>query len=410
MLPLFRKSALNYQANQVWGSVSLITPVSYKVGAFVSVVFVIFLVLFIALVEFQRVEVLEGVIKSDKGVIKMYSPSEFVISEIWVNSGEMVKVGQPLMKLESYSYYSDNKTVEDETLKNSKAIINKIDQQIETVIKKGKIEKNALSLSIEKHKQKINFLEEEAKRLAERIEYLESTLSKYQLPKSQPYVSQDTIDLRRDRVLSLKQEYYLTKQNKEVESSLLLEQKALLEQTEVERAFELNDLKIKKADLFNQIIMTEGEANNIITATVDGYVSSIVPTLGQKLNKGEYLLSVLPKDTEFYAELYATSKSIGLIENGQDAYLKIQAFPYQKYGVVESTVSDISRFALLGEDIHLQSKSTETFFVVEAKLDEQRGNRQLERYSFMPGMKLSAEIKTDTQTIWDWLVRPTASH
>ena len=79
--------------------------------------------------------------------------------------------------------------------------------------------------------------------------------------------------------------------------------------------------------------LTESEARRSIsiTAPETGIATAIGVDTGQAIDGSKPLLSVVPKGAQLVAELYAPSRSVGFIKAGDQALLRYQAFPYQKF-------------------------------------------------------------------------------
>jgi multidrug efflux pump subunit AcrA (membrane-fusion protein) len=54
------------------------------------------------------------------------------------------------------------------------------------------------------------------------------------------------------------------------------------------------------------------------------------------------LLTIVPKDDPLVAEVRIRHEDIGFIEIGQTVKLKLAAYPFQKYGLLEGTVRTIA--------------------------------------------------------------------
>lgn len=86
------------------------------------------------------------------------------------------------------------------------------------------------------------------------------------------------------------------------------------------------------------------------------------------------------------------NKDIGLIELGLPAKLKLDAYPFQKFGVVPARVSGIERS---GGDYRVTLDPERTTIAVRGSIRPLRD-----------GLALTAEIRTDQQTMLSMLLRP----
>ena len=89
-----------------------------------------------------------------------------------------------------------------------------------------------------------------------------------------------------------------------------------------------------------------------ITSPIDGTVQQLaLTTQGQSVGAGQALMVVVPADDTIEVTAFVANKDIGFIAEGQKVRLKIEAFPYTRYGVIEGTVTRIPRDAMDDRDM-----------------------------------------------------------
>src|SRR5207253_313142 len=65
-------------------------------------------------------------------------------------------------------------------------------------------------------------------------------------------------------------------------------------------------------------------------------------TIGSVVAAGTVLMTVMPADEPLQAEVWITHQDAGLIEQGQRAKVKLAAYPFQRFGMVEGAVFHVS--------------------------------------------------------------------
>jgi hemolysin D len=137
-----------------------------------------------------------------------------------------------------------------------------------------------------------------------------------------------------------------------------------------------------------------------LTAPVDGTVQQLAAhTAGGVVTEAQVLMMVVPKDAAVTAEVVLDNKDIGFVGAGQLAEVKLETFPFTRYGTVPATVThlaadavaDDKRGAIFPAILTLQ----QTHLIVEGK-----------RVALAPGMNLSAEIRTGQRKVIDYLMSP----
>ena len=147
-----------------------------------------------------------------------------------------------------------------------------------------------------------------------------------------------------------------------------------------------------------------------------------VTSLGQVLQPGQEVLRVIPQHGDIEIEVYVENKDIGFIQEGQDAYLKIEAFPFTRYGIVEAKVLRVGKDAIPDPDAKQiegdPSRPAETraqagaqhvqslVFPVTLVTDQKSIFAEGKHIPLSAGMSVTAEIKTGQRRIIDYILSP----
>lgn len=153
--------------------------------------------------------------------------------------------------------------------------------------------------------------------------------------------------------------------------------------------------EIKKAD--------ENSRLSRIIAPVDGRVHQLaMHTVGGIVTEAQSLLMIVPDDTRLEFEVWADNKDIGFIKVGQAAEVKVQTFNFQKFGVVDGEVTEISPDALNDPSDKERDKKYRLALSMERKEMDVSGKT----VPLSPGMEVTAEIKIKTKRIIDFFLDP----
>ncbi len=141
------------------------------------------------------------------------------------------------------------------------------------------------------------------------------------------------------------------------------------------------------------------EALLSLTAPVAGTVQQLaVHTLGGVVTTAQSLMEIVPDDT-LEAEVTVENRDVGFVSVGQRAAVKIEAFPYTRYGMLEGEVSVLSNDAV-------QDKKQGLVFTAHVRLKSNRMWIDKRWIALTPGMAVTAEIKTGKQTVAQYLLGP----
>ena len=132
-----------------------------------------------------------------------------------------------------------------------------------------------------------------------------------------------------------------------------------------------------------------------ITAPVNGYVNSIaVNTIGETVTSAEQLVTIVPDNTPVEMVCYVKNMDIADIKVGMEAEIKLEAYPYNKYGTVKGNVKYISPSSFNSEQLG-------SVYLVKLEMDNSNENIDV-----ISGLSGSVEIKTDKRTVMEYFLDP----
>lgn len=165
-----------------------------------------------------------------------------------------------------------------------------------------------------------------------------------------------------------------------------------------------------------------------IRAPVDGVVQQLsVTTVGGVVQPAQPLMVIVPCssgdatsasscNSGITVEAFIQNKDIGSISVGQRVAVKLEAFNFTDYGLIEGTVSNISRDAIdqsqqpAGSVRDENGRPIQPGLVYAAKIELACGPDDPERHALcdrvQPGMSVQAEIKTGRRRIIQYLLSP----
>jgi hemolysin D len=135
-----------------------------------------------------------------------------------------------------------------------------------------------------------------------------------------------------------------------------------------------------------------------LTAPVAGTVQNLaIHTVGGVVTTAQPLLEIVPEDT-LEVEARVDNKDIGFVEDGQEAVVKIEAFPYTRFGYLRGQVLSVSNDAVENRTNGLQ-------YIVRVGLPthQMAGKRKL---NLTPGMQVVAEIHTGRRSVAEYFFSP----
>jgi hemolysin D len=100
----------------------------------------------------------------------------------------------------------------------------------------------------------------------------------------------------------------------------------------------------KRAELLNTLIKAEDKVGKTrLAAPISGIVQELaLTTPGQVISAGEQLMVIVPRKTELEVEAMVGNRDIGFIEKNQEVRIKLDSFPFTKYGVLSGKIARVS--------------------------------------------------------------------
>jgi hemolysin D len=137
-----------------------------------------------------------------------------------------------------------------------------------------------------------------------------------------------------------------------------------------------------------------------LTAPVDGTVQQLaVHTVGGVVTEAQPLMVIVPKDNPLQVEVYLENKDIGFVKAGLAAEVKVEAFPYTKYGTLQGKVLHISNDAINDEKRGL-------IYLARIQLEKATMRLEEREVSLTPGMAVTVEIKTGNRRVIEYVLSP----
>lgn len=207
---------------------------------------------------------------------------------------------------------------------------------------------------------------------------------------------------------ALEQEHELAAQQSHVQelAAGIAEQRATIEQTTSQFTREQLDALDKANQQFAQNRDDETKAvtrQGLLTlyAPVSGTIQQLsVHTLGGVVTTAQSLMEVVPDDA-VEVEASIENKDVGFVNVGQDAIVKIEAFPYTRYGYLTGRVTAVSNDAVQDKDRRLGLT-----FTARIRLPTNQMHINNKSINLTPGMEVTTEIRTGRRSVAGYFLDP----
>lgn len=368
---------------------------AHKAGT--VIIFGVFTLLVVAIV-WARLSKIDVVITSSGSIQPVGNISSLntyvsgTVKAINVEEGAYVKKGDVLIELDTQSI-----DIDVESLSNQKLVL-EAQKEIYTMIKNGEdvsaVDITKYSLILQPY---ILTIIDNDKAYQNNLSILESTKEnagltrdiaqiKYDDYNTNPAISMAEFNVQ-ELVLKQAENEYL-----QAEMNILNAQTSYSEQIN----FNISDInsKLKQAESeLEKYQLSLGYQK--ITAPVNGYINSIaVNNIGETVTSAQQIVTIVPADTPVEMVCYVRNMDIADIEIGMETEIKLEAYPYNKYGTVKGIVKYISPSSFNSEQMG------SVYFVKLEIIDVPEG------INIVSGLSGSVEIKTDKRTVMEYFLDP----
>ncbi|MFD1944233.1 HlyD family type I secretion periplasmic adaptor subunit [Paradevosia shaoguanensis] len=167
----------------------------------------------------------------------------------------------------------------------------------------------------------------------------------------------------------------------------------------------LTDMTMRLAELASAQQALRGAADRVsrtdIRSPVDGIVNNLaVNTIGAFVSPGERLVDIVPIEDTLLVEAKLKPSDVAFILPGQSANIKITAYDFSIFGGLHGEVQNVSADSIVDPD------TRETYYLVLIKTDQSALEYNGKKLPILPGMVSSVEILTGKKTILQYLMKP----
>ncbi|MFA6971703.1 MAG: HlyD family type I secretion periplasmic adaptor subunit [Gallionella sp.] len=376
--------------------------------------------------------------------LKIVQPSEQgVIREILVNEGQRVKAGQVLMRMDTTLTDADGKEIKSDYL-GKQITLRRIDAELSNkhferlqeeepelfnpVLNQYIANRKALETALaeehalhDKAQSELSSAQAISSKLMQILPHYRAQDDAYRELVKDGYVSKlSATDKARERI---ENEQDLKSQEHNIAAA-----RATLQQSS-ERIGKISadyrrQLQVERADISDKFDKIEQEITkqqyrrglHELKAPQEGVVKDLAThTVGTVISPGSILMTLVPNDEILRAEVWVSNQDVGFIHIGEHVKLKLASYQFQKYGMIDGQVTNLSADASdnlqqgAGQSAAPSSKpGSGQPFTYRALIDLKAQELIADgvRYTLTPGMQVTAEIHLGTRTILEYLLSP----
>lgn len=165
---------------------------------------------------------------------------------------------------------------------------------------------------------------------------------------------------------------------------------------------DMADEELKKMALRRNMVVLTAPADSVVLDLAQRSVGSVV-------REAEPVVTLVPINVPLEAEVSINTRDIGRVAVGKEARVKLDAYPFQKYGTATGEVRTISQDTFLTgqqEQTATPGQPPAPFFKARILLADTRLNATDVPVRLLPGMTVSTEIKVGNRTVISYFLYP----
>jgi len=374
--------------------------------------------------------------------VKIVQPADSgVVREILVKDGQEVKAGQVLMRMDTQVSDADSATVDNDLrlrllqLRRIQAELNSTlfipvkgdpPTMFQQVLAQYRANREAYRSQIENERAALAKAEQDLKgavemesRLRQTVPIYVETEAAHQNLAKDGFISRlALLDKTRERIEKEQELKAQTYQVASLKATIEQSHKRLAQVTSTYR----QQLENERSDANAQRLRLEQEAGKQaykhdlleLKAPHDGIVKDLAThTAGTVVSPGTIVMTLVPHDDPVKAEVWVTNEDAGWVDVGQPVKLKLAAFPFNKYGMVNGRVETISPDAAELPDTRERDRKDTREHVMPPSgfrtlvaLDSPYLEATGKRHRLTAGMLVSAEVNLGSRTVMEYLLSP----
>jgi HlyD family secretion protein len=144
-----------------------------------------------------------------------------------------------------------------------------------------------------------------------------------------------------------------------------------------------------------------------LTAPEDAVVLDLAQrSIGSVVREAEPIVTLVPLDAPLEAEVSISTRDIGRVAAGDEARIKFDAFPFQKFGTADGTLSTISHDVLPANENDTSGVPNPPVFKARIPLGATMLRGMREPVRLLPGMTVIAEVKVGRRRVISYFLYP----
>jgi len=130
-----------------------------------------------------------------------------------------------------------------------------------------------------------------------------------------------------------------------------------------------------------------------------GRAQLAVNTIGGVVTPAQRLMLIVPDADALRVEAWIANKDIGFVRTGQTAKIKVETFPFTKYGVIDGAITTISNDAVAHDKLGL-------VYLAQVRMAKTTMRVRNRLVRLAPGMAVTVEVDMGRRRVIEFVLTP----
>jgi len=409
---LFRPEVLESHSKRAYGDVVLVHPVSHYALALLGLAMLAIVVAILIFGHYTRHATVPGVLEPVGGLVKVYASQTGTLKAANVREGQSVHKGDVLLVFASEHDNAAGVAIEHETEARAQERLDDLRKELQGTLALSQSDQASARDTLSALHSARSNLQAQIRNQHERIQAAESILARYEQLKQSGFMPDVQVQAKRDDLTDQRMRLQAMEKDLIANNNDIARVERDIATAPVKASVTRAQIERNIAGVEAELGMQQNAHEWAITAPCDGTVSGVAIHIGQSIANNTPLLTLEPSHAQLQATLYAPSRSLGFVKASQAVKMKLDAFPFQKFGLSMGHITQVAGSPVLPNEISTSTRllaandGNEPLYAISVTLDRQTMDAYGQAQPLRPGMLLSADIQLDTRHLYEWLLEP----
>lgn len=414
---LFREEVFAAKRIQWLGTIRLGRPLSFSLVTTIALALAVALIAFAMWGQVSRKARLPGLLIPVDGTLNLAADQAGVMLELSAKEGDSVRSGQTVavISTDRATQQGALASLVGRSLAERRASL-ELERQL--MQRHARERGDALLARLRSTEAERQQAARELDTAGRRVKLGLKTVERYQQLAENGFVADVQVQQKQEELLDIQAREQSTQRALATLERDAIALKSELDANATELATQMAQVDRSLAVLDQEAAENMARGRIAVIAPQDAVVSAVSSYVGQAVQPGRTLLTLVPRRGEhasaLEAHLYAPSRLAGFVQAGQQVWLRLAAYPYQKFGMVNGVITSVSQTPINAQDLPQgqaqalseAARTTEPMFRVTVKLGNQHILAYGGKQALKAGMSLEADVMQDRRAVWEWVLEP----